>query len=191
MDGSPKLWVRPFKLHSEAVPANQAWADSQACSRKRGMFVNSECLSWKKKKENSQKDEKQTRELHRFLYVFSLLLGPRQRSGEGVVRRKGCPKGCFWRVRFFFAPLWFSGHFRCFNFQGPENLKGAEKKRTLQKHPFGQPFLLTTPSPLLWRAPKSAREDTPNTRFCEPTRESAFLWSGLPERLLMHRMVSL
>ena len=32
-----------------------------------------------------------------------------------------------------------------------ENLKGAEKKRTLQKHPFGQPFLRTTPSPLLWR----------------------------------------
>ena len=31
-------------------------------------------------------------------------------------------------------------------------LKGAEKKRTLQKHPFGQPFLRTTPSPLLWRA---------------------------------------
>ena len=36
------------------------------------------------------------------------------------------------------------------------NLKGAEKKRTLQilKHPFGQPFLRTTPSPLLWRALK-------------------------------------
>ena len=33
----------------------------------------------------------------------------------------------------------------------PFNLKGAEKKRTLQKHPFGQPFLCTTPSPLLWR----------------------------------------
>ena len=35
-----------------------------------------------------------------------------------------------------------------------ENPKGAEKKRTLQKHPFGEPFLRTTPSPLLWRAPK-------------------------------------
>ena len=35
------------------------------------------------------------------------------------------------------------------------NLKGAEKKRTLQKPPFGQPFLRTTPSPLLWRAPKN------------------------------------
>ena len=31
------------------------------------------------------------------------------------------------------------------------NLKGPEKKRTLQKHPFGQPLLRTTPSPLLWR----------------------------------------
>ena len=35
-----------------------------------------------------------------------------------------------------------------------ENLKGAEKKRTLQKHPFGQPFFRTTPVPLLWRALK-------------------------------------
>ena len=26
-------------------------------------------------------------------------------------------------------------------------------KRTLQKHPFGRPFLRTTPSLLLWRAP--------------------------------------
>ena len=31
----------------------------------------------------------------------------RQRSGEGVVRRNGCPKGCFWRVRFFSALLRF------------------------------------------------------------------------------------
>ena len=32
-----------------------------------------------------------------------------KRSGEGVVRRNGCPKECFWRVRFFSAPLRFSG----------------------------------------------------------------------------------
>ena len=36
-----------------------------------------------------------------------------------------------------------------------ENRKGAEKKRTLQKNAFGQPFLSTTPSPLLWRALKN------------------------------------
>ena len=72
----------------------------------------------------------------------------RQRSGEGVVRRNGCPKGCFWRVRFFSAPLSFAlkkKQTKC-----PEDLKGAEEKRTLQKRPFGQPFLRTTPSPLLW-----------------------------------------
>ena len=34
-----------------------------------------------------------------------------------------------------------------------ENLKGVEKKRTLQKHPFGQPFLRTTPFPLLGKPP--------------------------------------
>ena len=78
----------------------------------------------------------------------------RQRSDEGVVRRNGCPKGCFWRVRFFSAPLRFALKTPEIK---PENLKGAEKKRTLQKHPFGQPFLRTTPSPLLWRAPRKAR----------------------------------
>ena len=66
------------------------------------------------------------------------------------MRRNGCLKGCFWRVRFFSAPI---KAFRCFK---RATLKGAEKKRTLQKHPFGQPFLRTTPSPLLWRTPKDA-----------------------------------
>ena len=33
-----------------------------------------------------------------------------------------------------------------------ETLRG-QRKRTLQKHPFRRPFLRTTPSPLLWRAP--------------------------------------
>ena len=31
-------------------------------------------------------------------------LGARQRSGEGVVRRNGRPKGSFWRVRFLSTP---------------------------------------------------------------------------------------
>ena len=61
------------------------------------------------------------------------------------MRRNGCPKGCFWRVRFFSAPFRFA-------LKTHENLKGAERKRTLQKHPFGRPLLRTTPSPLLWRA---------------------------------------
>ena len=41
--------------------------------------------------------------------------------------------------------------FRTFQVFLRTNLKGAEKKRTLQKYPFGQPFLRTTPSLLLWR----------------------------------------
>ena len=61
-----------------------------------------------------------------------------------VVRRNGCPKGWFWTVRFFPAPLRFA-------LKTSEILKWAERKRTLQEHPFGQPFLRMTPSP--WRAP--------------------------------------
>ena len=68
-----------------------------------------------------------------------------QRSGEGVVRRNGRPKGCFGESRFFSSHLRFPGVLSA-------NLKGAEKKRTLQKHPFGRPFPCTTPSPLLCRA---------------------------------------
>ena len=90
-------------------------------------------------------------ELHRQtpkIRTESLRKGPRMGLGLGFMRRNGCPKGCFWRVRFFSAPLEF---FR--TFKSKPNLKeGAEKKRTLQKHPFGQPFLRTTPSLLLWRA---------------------------------------
>ena len=83
------------------------------------------------------------------------LSNTRQRSRESVVRRNGCPKGCFWRVPFFSAPLkdfeGLSGILRA-------DLKGAENKRTLQKHPFGQPFRRTMPSPLLWRALNLVRD---------------------------------
>ena len=85
----------------------------------------------------------------------SVRIGVRQRSGEGVVRRNGCPKGCFWRVRCFSALLRFA-------LKTPENLKGAEKQHTLQKHPFGQPFLRAKPSPLLWL---ERGEKTPPPRF--------------------------
>ena len=42
-----------------------------------------------------------------FVWVSRAVFRVRQRSGEGVVRRNGCPKGCFSRVRFFSAPLRF------------------------------------------------------------------------------------
>ena len=63
----------------------------------------------------------------------------RQRSAEGVVRRNGCPKGCFWRVRFFSLPLRSPGVLRA-------NLKGAEKnglsKNTLLDNRFSARLLL-------------------------------------------------
>ena len=77
-----------------------------------------------------------------------------QRSGEGVVRRNSFPKECFWRVRFFSAPLRFALKTRKRSWK-PYN-KEAEKKRILQKDRFGRPFLRMTPSPLLWCAPISS-----------------------------------
>ena len=71
-----------------------------------------------------------------FLGSVGGLIRARQRSGEGVVRRNGCPKGCFWRVRFFSAPLRFS-------------LKTPERQeKTLR----GQRRNGLSPSPLFWRA---------------------------------------
>ena len=59
-------------------------------------------------------------------------MGARQRSGEGVVRRNGRPKGCFWRVCFFFAPLRFSGHFKCFK----SKPQGGREETESPKTPF-------------------------------------------------------
>ena len=53
--------------------------------------------------------------------------------------------------------------------------KEAERKRTLQKHPFGQPFLRTTPSLLLWctltKVPQSSAKPLGFCRrFCRTSR---------------------
>ena len=59
-------------------------------------------------------------------------LGARQRSGEGVVRRNGCPRGCFWTVRFFSAPSRFSGPFRCLK----SKPQGGREETDSPKTPF-------------------------------------------------------
>ena len=71
---------------------------------------------------------------------------------------KRSSKRVFWRVRFFSSHLRFSGVFSA-------NLTGAEKKRTLQKHPFRRPFPCTTPSRSFGALihPKSS-----NTTDCTP-----------------------
>ena len=123
--------------------------------------------------------ERSQRKIIGELFLWALqFFRARQRSGEGVVRRNGCPKGCFWRVRFFSASL--------------KTLRGAEKKRTLQKHPFGQPFLCTTPSPLLWRALRrsfACRKDQENFLLCAanfppPPRSQRGLLQFRPVRVL-------
>ena len=77
-------------------------------------------------------------------------LGPKVCCGGSLKseRAKGAEKASRGEtvVRFFSAPLRFSGVLRA-------NFTGEEKQRTLQKRPFGRPFLRTTPSPLLWRTP--------------------------------------
>ena len=76
-----------------------------------------------------------------FWYTSNLedVVRSRQRSGEGVMRRNGCPKGCFWRVRSFSAPLRFARATH-------EKLKGAEKsglsKNTLLDKSFSARRLL-------------------------------------------------
>ena len=55
--------------------------------------------------------------------LFGWIGAPKER--EGVVQGNGRLKGCFWRVRFFSAPVRFA-------LKTPENLKWEEKKRTLQ-----------------------------------------------------------
>ena len=60
------------------------------------------------------------------------------------------------------------------------NLKGAEKKRTLQKHPFGQPKLRTTPSPLLWRTLKRSDPEKKTRALLSPGREPKTIYHLRP-----------
>ena len=78
--------------------------------------------------------------------VFELIFsGHAKGAAKGSCGETVVQKGVFGES-VLLCPLKVYSHLK-----GPENLKGAEKKRTLQKHPFGQPFLRTTPSLLLWR----------------------------------------
>ena len=74
-------------------------------------------------------------------------------QGAPKERRRGRAEKRLSRRVFLESPflLWSLKVFQDLSAVLRANLKGAEKKRTLQKHPFGQPFLRTTPSPLLWR----------------------------------------
>ena len=67
----------------------------------------------------------------RSLHDGPMLFGgaPKERRSRRAEKRSS--KRVFWRVRFFSSHLGFPSVFRA-------NLTGAEKKRTLQKHPFGE-----------------------------------------------------
>ena len=78
---------------------------------------------------------------------------------------------------FLLCPLGFSGVLRA-------NPKGAEKKRTLQKHPLGQVFLRATPSPLLchWEIKRRFRKRVILVIVCP---RSGFRSRGTCERTLV------
>ena len=79
--------------------------------------------------------------------LTSLFKEVRVFKGRGRAEKR-LSKRVFLESPFLLCPLKV---FLLKHLKGPENLKGAEKKRTLQKHPFGQPFLRTTPSAPLAR----------------------------------------
>ena len=62
------------------------------------------------------------------MYFLEDNIRARQRSGEGVVQRSGCPKECFWRP-FFPAPLRFA-------LKTSGNLKGGREETDSPKTPF-------------------------------------------------------
>ena len=97
---------------------------------------------------------------------------PKERRRRRAQKRLS--KRVFLESPFLLCPLKV---FRTFQVFLRTNLKGAEKKRTLQKHPFGQPFLHTTPSPLLWRTLNSCTNQSPRrvTPAARTTRLSDLL----------------
>ena len=122
---STVLWVYqklPQSTVSQAFPSNKSYESKAGCNRTPATVL------WVP-----------------LIFVGADFVGVHQRSREGVVRRNGRPQGCFGESVFSSSHLRFSDVFRA-------NLAGPEKKRTLQKHPFGRPFPRTTPSPLLWPA---------------------------------------
>ena len=79
---------------------------------------------------------------------FLTLFRARQRSGEGVVRRNGCPKRCFWRVRFFSAPLRFLSYntWKLLKTLGEQRRNGLSKNTLLDNRFSARPLRC-------WRAP--------------------------------------
>ena len=67
---------------------------------------------------------------------------PKERRRSHVERRSS--KRVFLESPFLLFPLKL---FKCFKGKP----YGGREERTLQKHPFGRPFLRTSSSPLLWR----------------------------------------
>ena len=88
-------------------------------------------MSLKNPKNPSKRREKTLKQRERNSSQ-STKIRARQRSGEGVVRRNGCPKWCFWRVRFFSAPLGISGPCRYFK----SKPQGGREETDSPKTPF-------------------------------------------------------
>ena len=108
------------------------------------------------------------------LSLFSSLFWGRQRSGEGVVRRNGCPKGCFWRVCFFSAPLRFFKTFQVFQ---EKTLRGQRRnglsKSTLLDNRFSaRPLRRSFGAP--WFFAKLLLPDSFCGRGQPPCTKSAF-----------------
>ena len=88
----------------------------------------------------------------------------RQRSGEGVVRRNGRPKGCFWRVRFFSASLRFSGTFRCLKSKPQAGREETDSPKT--------PFWTTVSPHDAFAAPLARSEISASRSNSTPTQQS-------------------